>query len=309
MTDLVGARAGRHTERVFEGFLEETVDGGDARIFVRHAGEGLPVLLLHGHPRTSATWHRVAPRLVNAGHSVVCADLRGYGRSVGPAPAPDHSAHSKRAVAQDMLAVMAGLGHHRFAVAGHDRGSYVALRLGLDHPEQVTSLVLMDSIPISEHLDRADAEFATRWWHWFFFAQPDIPERVINADPDSWYRGDPDSMGAENYEEWRAATRNPAVVRAMLEDYRAGLTVDAEQERADRAAGRRLNQPVLVLWSQRDDLEDLYGDPLAIWKTWAPEAHGQGIDSVHHMAEQAPLAVADAIASFLKAATGRPRHD
>jgi len=286
---------------MFEGFVEETVDVGDARIFVRHGGEGAPVLLLHGHPRTSATWHRVAPLLVRAGHSVVCADLRGYGRSVGPPPTADHTAHSKRAVARDMVSVMATLGHRRFAAAGHDRGSYVAMRLALDHAEQVTSLVLMDCIPISEHLDRADAEFATRWWHWFFFAQPEIPERVINADPDSWYRGDPASMGAENYDEWRTATRNAAVVRAMLEDYRAGLTVDADHERADRAAGRTLDLPVLVLWSTRDDLEDLYGDPLEIWRTWAPGVEGHGIESAHHMAEEAPDAVADAIGGFLRA--------
>jgi haloacetate dehalogenase len=65
---------------------------------------------------------------------VVCPDLRGYGRSRGPAPAADHSAHCKRALAADMLQVMRVLGHDRFSVAGHDRGSCVALRLALDYP-------------------------------------------------------------------------------------------------------------------------------------------------------------------------------
>jgi haloacetate dehalogenase len=69
-------------------------------------------------------------------------------------------------------------------------------------------------------------------------------------------------MGQENYDEWRRAIRNPQVVRAMLEDYRAGLTVDREHEEADRAAGHRVRSPLLVLWSERDDLEDLYGNPL-----------------------------------------------
>jgi len=283
---------------MFEGFQEHLVDVGDARVFARSGGSGPPVLLLHGHPRTSATWHRVAPRLVAAGFSVVCADLRGYGRSRGPAPTPDHAAHSKRAVAGDMLALMAHLGHERFGVAGHDRGSYVALRLALDHPEAVARVALLDCLPITEHLDRIDAEFARRWFHWFFFAQPETPERVILADPLAWYRGDPEAMGVEAHREWAAAVQDPEVVRAMLEDYRAGLTIDAEHERADRAAGRMLAMPALVLWSLRDDLEQLHGDPLAIWRAWADDVRGHGIDSGHHMAEEAPAALADALAGF-----------
>jgi len=164
-----------------------------------------------------------------------------YGRSGKPTPTDD--------------------GHDRFSVVGHDRGSYYALRLALDYPETVERLAVLDSLPICEHLDRLDVRFANAWWHWFFFAQPAIPERVINADPDSWYRDDPELMGEENYEEWRRAMRDPGVVRGMLEDYRAGLSVDARDERADRAAGRKLQQPVLALWSTHDDLQQLYGDP------------------------------------------------
>ncbi|MFF1451223.1 alpha/beta fold hydrolase [Streptomyces sp. NPDC058274] len=286
---------------MFEGFETSTVQAGEASVFVRYGGEGPPVLLLHGHPRTSATWHRVAPQLVDRGFTVVCPDLRGYGRSRGPAPTADHTAHSKRAVANDLVAVMRSLGHDRFALAGHDRGGPVALRLALDHPDLVSRAALLDCLPISEHLSRITARFATQWWHWFFFAQPDIPERVINADPDRWYHGDPEVMGRENHDEWRAATRNPEVVRAMLEDYRAGLTVDRRDEEADRAAGVRIRCPALVLWSLRDDLEDLYGDPLKIWRDWAPDLRGHGIDSGHHMAEQAPDELAAALGDFFAA--------
>jgi haloacetate dehalogenase len=283
---------------MFEEFEEKRVRTDGASIFVRHGGEGPPVLLLHGHPRTSATWHRVAPQLVARGFTVVCPDLRGYGRSSGPAPTADHTGYSKRAVADDMVAVMRSLGHTRFALAGHDRGGAVALRLALDHPDAVSRAALLDCLPISEHLSRVTAKFATQWWHWFFFAQPDIPERVINADPDRWYRGDPEVMGQENHDEWREAMRNPDVVRAMLEDYRAGLTVDRGHEEADRAAGVRIRCPALILWSLRDDLEDLYGDPLKIWRSWAPDLRGHGIDSGHHMAEQAPDALALALGEF-----------
>ncbi len=209
---------------MFEGFVQEMVNADGLNLFVRHGGAGPAVLLLHGHPRTSATWHRVAPQLVALGRTVVCADLPGYGRSGKPTPAVDHAPHSKRAGARHLLAAMLALGHDRFAVVGHDRGSYYALRLALDHPEAVSKVALLDCLPISEHLDRADARFATAWWHWFFFAQPEIPERVITADPDAWYRGDPALMGQENHDEWRAAMRDPAVVRGMLEDYRANST-------------------------------------------------------------------------------------
>ncbi|MFF9135876.1 alpha/beta fold hydrolase [Streptomyces sp. NPDC014806] len=286
---------------MFEGFETRHVETEEASVFVRYGGEGPPVVLLHGHPRTSATWHRVAPLLVDRGFTVVCPDLRGYGRSRGPAPAPDHAAHSKRALAGDVVAVMRALGHDRFSLVGHDRGAAVAFRLVLDHPQAVRRVALIDCLPISEHLARITPEFATQWWHWFFFAQPDTPERVINADPDAWYRGDPQVMGQENHDEFREATRNPEVVRAMLEDYRAGLTVDRRHEEEDRAAGTRVTCPALILWSLRDDLEQLYGDPLRIWRDWATDVRGHGIDSGHHVAEEAPQALAASLADFLTA--------
>lgn len=290
---------------MFEDFEETMVPAGGLRLLARQGGAGPAVLLLHGHPRTSSTWHRVAPLLVRAGHTVVCMDLPGYGRSGKPAPAADHRPHSKRAGAGLLLAAMRSLGHVRFDVVGHDRGSYYALRLALDHPSAVRRLVLIDCLPISEHLDRVDARFATAWWHWFFFAQPDIPERVITADPDAWYRGDPAQMGADNHAEWRAAMRDPQVVRGMLEDYRAGLTVDYADEVADRAAGHRVRQPLLVLWSTLDDLAELYGDPLAIWENWADDVTGRGIRSPHHVAEYAPEVLAAQIGGFLPGADPR----
>jgi haloacetate dehalogenase len=223
---------------VFEGFEQDQVDLDEASIFVRHGGDGPPVVLLHGHPRTSATWHQVAPRLVRRGFTVICPDLRGYGQSRAPEPAADHTAHSKRPTARDVVAVARALGHRRFALAGHDRGGYVALRLALDRPEAVSRLALLDCIPISEHLSRITADFATKWWHWFFFAQPETPERVINADPQAWYRASPEAMGRENYDELQRAVRNPRVVRAMLEDYRAAsLSTGGMRRRTEPPGG------------------------------------------------------------------------
>jgi haloacetate dehalogenase len=203
-------------------------------------------------------------------------------------------------MAEDVLALLRQLGHERFAVVGHDRGSYVAFRLAMDHPEAVSHLAVLDSIPIVETLERTDARFATAWWHWFFLAQPDRPERAILADPDAWYTGDPERMGAENHADWLRAIHDPDTVRAMIEDYRAGLGVDRAADEADRAAGRRVACPTLVLWSRRDDLEELFGDPRRIWTSWTDDLRGGRVmDSGHHMAEEAPEELADALAGFL----------
>ncbi len=285
---------------MFEGFTDNLITVGEVRLRVRYAGEGPPVLLIHGHPRTGATWHRVAPLLVAAGFAVVCPDMRGYGRSSKVAVRVDHGQQSKRAVADDLAQLMTVLGHQSFAVAGHDRGSYVASRLALDHPDRVSRLTVMDGVPIVEAIERCDAQFARLWYHWFFFAQADKPERAIGVDPIRWYGPDAASMGAENYAEVVEAMNDPQVVRAMLEDYRAGLTVDLEADRADRLAGRTISCPTQLLWSSDDDLETLYGDPLAIWRLWAPDLQGHAVSSGHHLAEENPRDLAASLISFLR---------
>ncbi len=301
----IGPRGGDRL--IFEGFGLERVDVGDAELRVRHGGSGPPIVLLHGHPRTHTTWHRVAPLLARD-FTVVCPDLRGYGESSKPADLPDHAQMSKRALASDVVALMGALGHERFAATGHDRGSYVASRIALDRPHRVSGLVVMDGIPIGEALRRADARFSLAWWHWFFFGQTEKPaERVIDADPDAWYTATAATMGDENHADFRRAIHDPATVRCMLEDYRAGLGVDRAADDADRSAGRRIGCPVLFLWATRDDMEELYGDPTAIWREWANDVSGVPIDSGHHMAEEAPESVASAVRDFLKGL--RSTHD
>ena len=202
-------------------------------------------------------------------------------------------------MARDAIELMTMLGHPTFAVVGHDRGAYAALRTALDNPASTTHLVILDAVPIAEALRRADARFARAWWHWFFFAQPDKPERAILADPEAWYRNDPGGMGLENFEDYLRAIHDPATVHGMLEDYRAGLDVDRDDDEADMAAGRRVDAPTLVLWAARDDLEALYGDPLDVWRPWARDLRGHAVDSGHHMAEEIPDVLADEIERFV----------
>ena len=284
---------------MFEEFQLELVDVGEVTLRVRHGGAGSPVVLLHGHPRTHVTWHKVAPSLA-VRHTVVCPDLRGYGESSKPPTTDDHEPYSKRAMARDVVALMRHLGHERFAVVGHDRGSYVALRAALDQPETVTQLVFMGAVPILAALERADARFASAWWHWFFFGQTSKPaEDWINRDPDAWYTATPEHMGEEALADLRKAIHNPETVRAMVEDYRAGLGIDRSHDEADRRAGRKVECPTLVLWAQRDDAEELYGDLRPIWAAWADDLRIRSIDSGHHMSEEAPEALASELLEFL----------
>jgi haloacetate dehalogenase len=285
----------------FEGFTEETVRCGEVTLRVRHGGSGPPVVLLHGHPRTHATWHRVAARLSDR-NTVVCPDLRGYGRSTVPPDEPAHAQASKRAMASDVVALMDALGHERFAVAGHDRGSYVAFQLAIDHPERVSALTVMGrAVPMIEALDRIDLRFASEWWHWFFLGQTTkAAEDVIAAiGVESWYRPHgPEVMGAEAHEDLWSALRDPAVVHGMCEDYRAGLAIDVKHAEADRAAGKRVHCPVQVIWAAREDVGLFGDDPRELLRGWAGDVRGLEIDCGHHMAEEAPDETADALASF-----------
>ena len=228
---------------MFDGFELERIDVGEAVLRVRYGGSGPPVLLLHGHPRTHVTWHRVAPLLAGR-HTVVCPDLRGYGQSSKPPTTADHEPYSKRAMARDCVALMRALGHERFAVAGHDRGSYVAFRTAMDHPDRVSALAVLDSIPIGEALARADARFAAAWWHWFFFGQTAKPaERIISRDPDAWYTATAETMGEEAFADYRAAIHDPETVHAMVEDYRAGPRTRPRARRGRPRGGQACAQP------------------------------------------------------------------
>jgi len=284
---------------MFEGFDLQRIELAAATLRVRFGGTGPPVLLLHGHPRTHAAWAQVAPILAQH-HTVVCPDLRGFGESSKPADSANHAASSKRAKAEDCVQPMRRLGHARFAVVGHDRGSYVALRAALDHPQAISHLAVLDGVPIAEALTRCTDMFARRWWHWFFYAQPDKPERAILADPDAWYGATPLHMGAEAFADFRRAIHDPATVHAMVEDYRAGLGIDRAHDEADRREGRKVACPTLCLWAKQDDLEDLYGDVLGVWAPWTTELQGGALDCGHHMAEEKPMELAARLLDFLR---------
>ena len=274
-------------------------------------GSGPPLLLLHGYPESHLMWHGAAP-LIAEEHTVVAADLAGYGASFRPAPASDHAPHGKRAMAADQVEAMAALGFERFAVAGHDRGGRVAYRMALDRPERVERLAVLDIVPTGEVWRRADGDFARGYWHWSFLSLPaPLPERLIGGDPQAYFDlhvraglglgTAPGRYPAEVLAAYRRALDDPAAVEAMCEDYRAGASVDAERDDADAAAGRRIACPVLVLWAARGALPRFYGDVLGVWRPWAPDVRGAAIDGTHFFPEDCPEETAAALLSFLRA--------
>jgi haloacetate dehalogenase len=287
---------------MFDDFALHTVAAADQQFRVRVGGTGAPVLLLHGHPQTHVMWHRVAPALAER-FALVIPDLPGYGRSTGRPSTLDSSAHSKRTMARDLVALMREFGHERFAVVGHDRGGRVAYRMALDHPDRVAALAVLDIVPTADmwrYAQRDGKEFGATNWHWFFLARPvDLPEQVILAAPERFYfTGDTGHFAPEALADYFACVADAATVHALCEDYRAGAGIDHELDEADRAAGRRITCPMLALWSAREELPRWF-DVLEVWRTWADDVRGHGIDSGHYLAEEAPDAVASALAPFL----------
>ncbi len=272
-------------------------------------GSGPPLLLLHGYPESLRMWHATAPLLAEH-HTVVATDLAGYGASFRPAPAVDHAAHAKRAMARDQVEAMESLGFGSFAVAGHDRGGRVGYRLALDHPGRVERLAVMDAVPTWEVWARTDAALARGYWHWSFMALPaPLPERLIAGDPGAFVDlhvqgqlglgGEPHRFPPEVVSAYRRAFDDPGAVQAMCEDHRAGATADVDHDAADRAAGRRIACPLLVLWAAHGALPRLHGDIAEVWRAWADDVRGAAIDARHFLAEDAPEATAAQLLDFL----------
>lgn len=303
MGAATSTRPGAFSVPGFEGFTVERVHAGDVFINVCHGGDGPPLLLLHGYPQTHVMWHRVAPVLARQ-FTVVCPDLRGYGDSAKPPGGGDHDAYSKRTMAADQLRVMASLGFSRFAVAGHDRGARVALRLALDHPDAVSHLAVLDIVPTRVIYETIDEHRAATVWRYFFLIQPhDLPERLIAGDRRGYldwtlneWCGTPGALDGPAVAEYDRCF-DAATIHATCEDYRAGATVDLVHDRAD--ASRQLACPTLVLWSE-SGIGSGYDVP-GIWRARAPRFTGAALDCGHFLAEERPGAVTEALRSFLTA--------
>ena len=288
----------------FDGFELSQIAVSDGELRVRHGGQGPGMLLLHGNPQTHAMWNRVAPALAQK-FSVVCPDLPGYGLSHKPEATADHEPYAKRTMARQLVELMDRFGHHEFFLAGHDRGARVSHRLALDYPDRVLRLAVLDIVPTIEHFERADADFAMGYYHWFWLAQAHpYPENLIAKAPEDWFRAHT-SRGPKNdffhpdaMADYLAAVRDPKMIRGMCEDYRAAATIDLDHDRASRTAGDKIACPLMVLWGATGKIDKWY-KPLDIWRDYcAAELTGGAVASGHYVAEEAPDEVLDRFHTF-----------
>lgn len=268
-------------------------------------GQGAPLLLLHGHPQTHAIWHRVAPALAQR-FTLVALDLRGYGDSGRPPADAGHVAHSKREMALDALAAMRHHGFERFGVLAHDRGARVAHRLALDHPQAVERMLLLDIAPTLAMYEQTGEAFARAYWHWFFLIQPPpLPEALIASDPVRYVRSVMGGRHAglapfapEVLAEYERCAGIAGSAESICEDYRASATIDLVHDRADAAAGRRLAQPLRVLWGEHGAVGRCF-DVLALWRDRAAKLSGRALPCGHYVPEEAPdELLAEALAFF-----------
>lgn len=277
---------------LFPGFETKRVRTSGATINLVTAGEGPPLLLLHGYPEMHAMWHRVAPALSRR-CTVVCPDLRGYGDSSKPKGLPDHSTYSKRAMAQDMVEVMAKLGHASFHLVGHDRGARVAHRLARDHGGRVRTLTVLDISPTLKMYESTGMAFARAYYHWFFLIQPaPLPEKMLRAAGARYIlgrigrgRGGISVFERRALAEYLRCFRDPRTIHATCEDYRAAATIDLEDDRKDLR--RKLKMPVLALWGKYGVIEKLF-DCLADWREVATNVTGRALPCGHFLPEEAP---------------------
>ena len=282
------------SDDLFPGFSAHRIRTSGAEIRCVVGGSGPPLLLLHGYPQTHAMWHKLAPALARR-HTVVCADLRGYGDSSKPPTTPDHAPYAKRAMAADMVELMRDLGHRQFFLAGHDRGGRVSHRLCLDHPDAVLRVAVLDISPTRTMFAGTDQAFATAYYHWFFLIQPfDLPEKMIGADPlyylhrklGGWGTGMA-HFDARAMAEYERCYRDPATIHASCEDYRAAAAIDLAHDDADVAAGKRVECPLLVLWGEKGVVHRLF-KPLDDWRAVATDVRGRPLPCGHYLAEEVP---------------------
>ncbi|KAA8729101.1 alpha/beta fold hydrolase [Ewingella americana] len=291
---------------MLEHFTQGRIAINGTDIAYRIAGQGEPLLLLHGHPQTQAIWHKVAPYLTSQ-YTVVLADLRGYGDSGKPEPDAEHYLYSKREMAQDQYELMLALGFKQFSVIAHDRGARVAHRLALDHPQAIKRMVLMDIAPTLSMYQQTNEEFARAYWHWFFLIRPaPLPEALISHDADLYLRSVMGSRSAgmqpftdEAYADYLRCLQLDGTARGICEDYRASASIDLQHDQIDLEASRKVQCPLLILWGEQGTVGKCF-KPLEEWAKVAEQVTGEALPCGHYIAEEQPELLLEKVLPFLR---------
>ena len=308
-TGAYGAASGRASPSrdrlsLFPAFAPLSIETPRVRFRGVIGGKGPPLLLLHGYPETCATWHRIAPVLARS-YTVVVPDIPGYGDS---AIIPAVDSWSKRDGGAELFAMMTALGHARFTVVGHDRGGRIGYRMALDDPARVHAYVSLTVVPSLDMWETLDEPEAMSLYHWLMLAQPKgLPERLLAGDPIGFLNdgllgmteGDLGKLNPIALADYRRAFGRSSVRHAICMDYRAAVTADVDQEREDRRIGRRITQPMLVLWPAQE-FDPAKRDPMKIWDRWADRVKGQALPGGHLQPELVTGPVMDNLLPFLR---------
>ena len=220
---------------------------------------------------------------------------------------PDHANYSKRAMGDDQFTVMSKLGFEKFHGVGHDRGARVLHRMVMDHPERLLSCTMMDILPTYDMYRDTSQEFATKYWHWFFYIQgKGFPERVLAADPEYFVNYNlnlkigpaaKSRFPKEILDEYVRCLRDPMTFHGICEDYRASATIDMEMDKADRE--QIIQVPVLALWG-KDGVVGKLWDVMSGWQERAANVEGFAVNECgHFVPEEQPEVVLEAMLQFL----------
>jgi len=288
------------------GFEYRRVDVGDVTINCALAGAGPPLLMLHGYPQNHLTWRDVAPALAED-HTVVLADLRGYGDSDKPAPDRAGLVYSKRSMARDQARLMRQLGFGQFELASHDRGARVAHRLALDRPRTVTRLAIVDIVPTRHVFRHVTLGVVTVSYHWFFLSTGNgIPEHMIAADPGYWVRaltgqllGPGASIEPAVMDDYARCFSDPGTIAGSCADFRSSAAADLVHDEESFSSGKKVECPVLLLWGSQGMVGPDY-DPLSVWQQYAADVRGKALPTGHFVPEEAPDLVTAAFRDFFE---------
>ena len=276
-----------------------TLHANGIRQYFVEAGEGPPVILLHGFPETSFAWRHQIPALAER-YRVIAPDLRGYGETDKPA-----SGYDKRTMAQDIVALMDALGLAKVALVGHDRGARVATRFAKDHPQRLDRLVVMDNVPTRIVARSLNARTARAYWFFFFHLVPELPEALIAGREDLWLRHffsdwcyNPHTITGADFDIYVQAYRRPGAVRGAMSDYRANGE-DVAQDQVD--AEVKIACPVMALWGADFEAVGKMFDMAAVWAEMALDVRAEPIDQCGHLPqEEQPERVNGLLLEFLE---------
>ena len=218
------------------------------------AGDGPPVVLLHGFPEFWYAWRHQIPALAAAGFRVIAPDMRGYNTSDKPRGI---RSYRHEAVADDVAALIRHLGGGSAAVAGHDWGGFVAWYVQMRHPDLVERLIVLNAPhPGAWFREIRRPRQLVKSWYQFYFQLPRLPEASIRARDFAILRAtlrhDParrDAFTEEDIARYVEALAQPGTLTATLNYYRA--TMRRSPFRLLREV-RRIDVPTQLIWGEKD---------------------------------------------------------